>query len=207
MPWFLNPSVYHELPIYQNPEFYLFILKLLATALFAGAMWRRGARGRALLAGTWVFFFGVFLTVMLSMHSLVILGLRLFERPAGAPFVYDFHLYALLLVGAVFVSQGVRYLRAAARLAGRSGGRREALTASLAVLGLAAPMIPIQFFGLVLTFGGLVSVAAVLLAPRAAEVSRTDGRSHAAAHSASKQLRNKIVVTSPSPEAFRLPLV
>ena len=164
MPWFLNPLAYRGLPVYQNPEFYLFILKLLVTGLFARAMWRRGARGRRLLASTWVFFFGLFLTVMLSMHSLVILGLRLFERPAGAPFVYDFHLYALLLVGAVFISQGLRCLRSAARLsAADSEGRREALRASYIVLGLAAPLIPIQFFGLVLTAGSLVSVAAVLL--------------------------------------------
>ena len=167
MPWFLNPSAYHGLPLYQNPEFYIFILKLLATGLFAGAMWQRGARGRLLLASTWIFFYGLFLTVMLFMHSLVILGLRLFERPAGTPFVYDFHLYALLLVGAVFFSQGLRCLRAAARLSSDGGGRREALRATYVVLALAVPMIPIQFFGAVLTVGSLVSVAAVLLAPRA----------------------------------------
>jgi len=139
-------------------------------------MWRRGARGRRLLAGTWVFFYGLFLTTMLCMHSLVVLGLRLFERPAGAPFVYDFKLYTLLLVGAAFVSQGVRYLRAAPRLAGRDGGRREALRASLVVLGLAVPLIPLQFFGAVLTLGGLVSVAAVLLAPHAGAAALTRGR-------------------------------
>jgi len=176
MPWFLNPSAYRDLPIYQNPEFYLFVLKLLVTGLFAGAMWRRGARGRRLLAGTWVFFYGLFLTLMLSTHSLVILGLRLFERPAGSPFVYDFHLYALLLVGAVFISQGVRFLRAAPRLAGQTGGRREALRTSLVVLGLAAPMIPLQFFGAVLTAGSLVSVAAVLLVPHAAAAALPSGR-------------------------------
>lgn len=164
MPWFLNPSVYQNLPAHQNPELYLFVLKLLATALFAVTVWRRGARGRRLLAGTWVFFYGLFLTTMLCMHSLVILGLRLFERPADAPFVYDFKLYALLLVGAVFISQGVRYLRAAPRLAGQTGGRREALRTSLVVLGLAVPLIPLQFFGTVLTVGSLVSVGAVLLA-------------------------------------------
>jgi hypothetical protein len=183
MPWFLNPSVYHNLPAYQNPELYLFILKLVVTASFAGAMWRRGARGRRLLAGTWVFFYGLFLAVMLSAHSLVILGLRLFERPAGAPFAYDFHLYALLLVGAVFISQGVRFMRAAPRLCAQTGGgRREALRASLVVLGLAVPLIPLQFFGAVLTVGSLVSVAAVisLCAPaaegaRAAAYASADG--------------------------------
>ena len=172
MPWFLNPSVYHCLPLYQNPELYLFIVKLLVTAVFAVAMRRRGARGRTLAAGTWVFFYGLFLAVMLSTHSVVILGLRLFERPAGAPFVYDFKLYSLLLVGAVFVTQGVRYVRAAGRLAAAGGAaRREALRASYVVLALAAPMIPIQFFGTVLTVGGVVSIMALLLLTPARESS------------------------------------
>lgn len=185
MPWFLNPSAYRDLPVYQNPEFYLFLVKLLATALFAAAMWRRGVRGRRLVASAWVFFFGLFLTVMLSTHSLVILGLRLFERPAGAPFVYDFHLYALLLVGAVFIAQGLRCLRAAARLTDADGGgRREALRASCVVLCLAAPMIPIQFFGVVLSAASIVSAAAVLLLlPAGAEALNAGRRrAHAPAH-------------------------
>ena len=177
MPWFLNPSAYEGLPFHQNPEFYLFILKLLVTGLFAVTVWRRGVRGRRLLASTWVFFYGLFLTVMLSTHSLVILGLRLFERPAGAPFVYDFKLYSLLLVGAAFISQGLRYMRAAARLsAADGGGRREALRASYVVLGMAVPLIPVQFFGAVLTAGSLVSLAAVLFVLPAGAASLNIGR-------------------------------
>lgn len=181
MPWFLNPSVYHGLPVYQNPEFYLFIIKLLATAVFAVAMRRRGARGRRLLASTWVFFYGLFLAVMLSMHSVVILGLRLFERPAGDPFVYDFKLYSLLLVGAAFITQGVRYMRAAGRLAASDGAaKREALRASYVVLALAVPMIPIQFFGTVLTAGGVVSIMALILLAPAREPSYSLGRAEPA---------------------------
>lgn len=182
MPWFLNPSAYQGLPVYQNPELYLFIIKLLATAAFAVAMRRRGARGRRLVAGTWVFFYGLFLAVMLSAHSLVILGLRLFERPAGAPFVYDFKLYSLLLVGAAFITQGVRYVRAAGRLAAAADGaaRREALRASYVVLALAVPMIPIQFFGAVLTAGGVVSIMALTLLTTAREPSFSHGRAEPA---------------------------
>jgi len=101
---------------------------------------------------------------MLSAHSLVILGLRIFESPAGPGPVYDFRLYALLLVGAVFGSQGVRYVRASRMLAARAqGGRREALRATLVVLALAVPLIPLQFFGLVMTAGGLVTLCALAL--------------------------------------------
>jgi len=94
----------------------------------------------------------------------VILGLRLFERPPGVPFVYDFRLYSLLLLGAVLFVQGVRLLRAATAIAaGTPAARGEAVRTSLIVLGLAAGLIPIQFFGAVLTAGSLVTLAVALL--------------------------------------------
>ena len=170
MPWFLNPSAYDGMPLLRHPEFYLFLLKLLTTGVFAAAVWRRGMRGRRLALSVWVFFFGLFLAVMLSMHDLVILGLRIFERPAGQPFVYDFHLYSLLLLGVVLISQGLRLLRAAFPLAeGCPNARRDTIRATLIVLALAAALIPIQFFGFVLTAGSLVTLVAVrLLLPKGA---------------------------------------
>lgn len=164
MPWFLNPSAYDGMPLLRHPEFYLFLIKLLVTGIFGIAMWRRGVRGRRLAVGVWVFFFGLFLTVMLAMHDLVILGLRIFERPAGQPFVYDFHLYSLLLLGVVLIFQGWKILRASRPLAdGHPDARRETLRATFIVLGLAAALIPIQFFGFVLTAGSLVTIGAVVL--------------------------------------------
>ena len=41
MPWFLNPSVYQKLPVYQNPELYLFIAKVASAVIFAALLWRR----------------------------------------------------------------------------------------------------------------------------------------------------------------------
>jgi hypothetical protein len=162
----------------MNPELYLFLAKLVVTALFALMMRRRGVRGRTLAVSTWVFFFGLFLTVMLCAHSLVILGLRIFESPEGAGPVYDFRLYALLLVGVVFSSQGVRYVRAARLLAAREPeGRREALRATLVVLALAAPLIPLQFFGLLMTAGALLTLGALALLKPAESTFYSNGRS------------------------------
>ena len=180
MPWWLNPSVYQQLPAYQNPEVYYFLLKVLATGAFARMLWQRGLRGRWLFAGTWNFFFGLFLVFMLSMHSLVIAGLRVFDRPEGIPFTYDFYFFSLLLLGAVLIAQGVWCLRAATALpGGDSRAWSESVRASLIVLAIAVALIPIQFFGLVLTvfslvqLGGLGSVRrAMVKAPAALTNSR-----------------------------------
>ncbi|HEX2191254.1 MAG TPA: hypothetical protein VHG51_20255 [Longimicrobiaceae bacterium] len=169
MPWFLNPRVYELLPLHLNPELYYVVLKLLATGLFARGLVRQGVRGRALASATWSFFFGLFVAVMLSLHALVVLGLRVFERAPGAPFVYDFRLFSLLLLAGVLVPQGVRCLRAAPGLArGEGAAWRDALRATCVVAAVGLALVPLQFFGLVLTAMGAVSLALLLVARPAA---------------------------------------
>jgi hypothetical protein len=164
MPWYLNPRIYENLPVYQNPELYLFIFKLAATVFFALSLRKRGLRGRRLLANTYIFFYGVFLTVMLFMHNFVILGLRIFDRPASGNSPYDFHLYSLILLGTILFLQGLGCLRAALLLrAGDENGIRRARRASWKVLAVAVPLVPIQFFGIVLTIFSLLNLAAIKL--------------------------------------------
>jgi hypothetical protein len=163
MPWFLNPNIYHKLPIYQNPELYLFILKIAVTATFALFLWKQGIRRHQLLAVTYIFFYGVFLTVMLFMHNIVILGLRIFERTTGN-FSYDFHLYSLILLGSILFSQGVRLLHSAFRLKAQDkNGIYKAKHATWIVLAVTIPLIPIQFFGVVLTILSVVNLAVIKL--------------------------------------------
>ena len=164
MPWYLNPRIYENLPVYQNPELYLFIAKLVATAIFALWLRKRGVSGKRLVATTWIFFYGTFITVMLFMHNFVILGLRIFGRPAGTDFSYDFYLYSLILLGSVLFLQGVRSIQAALLIRVESEtGSREALRATWIVLAVAVPLIPIQFFGIVLTVLSLLNFAVVKL--------------------------------------------
>jgi hypothetical protein len=164
MPWFLHPAVYNKLPVYQNHELYLFVLKVLVTVVFAFLLRKRGARGGRLLAVTLIFFYGIFLSVMLFMHNMVILGLRIFERPAGSEFSYDFHLYSLILLGAVLLLQGIKSVRAALRLyGGDENGVGEARRAALLVLAVAIPLIPLQFFGIFLTVLSVLNLAAMSL--------------------------------------------
>ena len=164
MPWYLNPRIYENLPVYQNPELYLFIAKLVGTAIFALWLRKRGVSGKRLVATTWIFFYGTFITVMLFMHNFVILGLRVFGRSAGTDFAYDFHLYSLILLGSVLFLQGIRSIRAALLLRrGSETGSPEALQATWIVLAVAVPLIPIQFFGIVLTVMSLLNLAVIKL--------------------------------------------
>jgi hypothetical protein len=116
-------------------------------------MRKQGASVRRMSAIAYVFFYGVFLTVMLFMHNFVILGLRIFEPSAKGYSTYDFYLYSLILLGAVLFLQGVCSLRAAFLLKNGDdeSGVRVAQRASWTVLAIAVPLIPIQFFGIVLT--------------------------------------------------------
>ena len=164
MPWFLNPNIYQKLPVYQNPELYLFILKLAATAVFAALLWKSGANLKRVIGATYLFFYGTFITVMLLMHNAVILGLCVFERPDAAGAAYDFHLYSLVFLGSFLIFQGVRALRAAVMLKnGDENGAREARRATYFVLAVAVPLIPIQFFGIVLTVFSLLNLGAIKL--------------------------------------------
>ncbi|HEX8390726.1 MAG TPA: hypothetical protein VF665_00095 [Longimicrobium sp.] len=185
MPWFLDPNVYSKLPFYMNTETWLAALKLLAAFLFARALWRRGVRGARLAGSVWVFLFGIFLTVMLSMHALVIVLLRVLNRPAGSAVFYDFRLYSLVLMAVVLVAQGIRLVRAAPRLAdGVHGAAREAVRATATVIVVAAPLIPLQFFGVLLTAGSLLTLAAVAAAARTPSRSRAPAASRPVASAA-----------------------
>ena len=172
MPWFLNPRVYEQLPVWQNPELYWFLLKVAATAAFGRLLWRRGARGWALAGATWTFFVGLFVSVMLGLHAVSILGMRLLDRAPGTAFQYDFRLFSLLLLAGVLVPQGAACARAAAGLAVRDAWAwRRVRGAVLRLLAVAVPLIPLQFFGILLTAMGLVTLGALAATrPRKAAV-------------------------------------
>lgn len=98
------------------------------------------------------------------MHNFVILGLRVFGRPADTDLAYDFHLYSLILLGSVLFLQGIRSIRAAFLVRAKSKtGSREALRATCIVLAVAVPLIPIQFFGIILTVLSFLNLAVIKL--------------------------------------------
>jgi hypothetical protein len=61
-------------------------------------------------------------------------------------FSYDFHLYSLILLGAILFLQGIRLIRSALLLYAKDeNGIGEALRATWIVLAVAVPLIPLQF--------------------------------------------------------------
>jgi hypothetical protein len=131
---------------------------VVGTALFF--LWHRSvhARGRQLVAATWLGFFGLLLVISMFAHSIEVLA-HVFRRDValtGDPRAYDFRTYSLLLLGGVLIVIGAGVLRAAADVGrGRTGGRAHATRRTVAALAVVLPLIPIQAF-----FGILVSALA-----------------------------------------------
>lgn len=168
-------------------DYYALAAKLAIIIFFVARAWRAGARGALLLAASWVFLVGTFVAVMLSFHNAEIVYRALTNqgsyRSPGSGFTYDFRFYSLVLFGCVMISQGVPMMRAArdlSRGSGEAAGRL--LRPTLVVLALSAPLIPIQFFGAVLTACAALNLPALLLARRALrKAARVDERAAPAA--------------------------
>ena len=129
------------------------------------AVWQlrtRGARGGRLFAASWMAFFGIALIVMMGAHSLdiVVHGLARGTRITGEPWRYDFHMYALHLLGGVLIWQGGNALRVTPALAAGSAERGVALRPVVITLFVVAPLIPVQpFFGTILTTLSAITAA------------------------------------------------
>jgi hypothetical protein len=144
------------------PHVDLIVLVLLAAGLLASVIvpWRRGVRGRRLLATAMAAFYGHTLVTMLAFHCIDILyGLaNRLQSMTGAPFRWDWRTYSLLLFGTLLVRLGADCLTAAAGIArGEPAARARFLRRAALVLGLVLPIVPIHAF-----FGYLISGATAL---------------------------------------------
>ena len=150
-------------------DYYALAAKLAIIGFFVVRAWREGVRGALLVAGSWAYLVGTFVTVMLSFHTAEIVYRALTDQGSyhnpGAGFTYDFRFYSLVLFGCVMISQGVPMMRAARDLSrGAGGAAGRLLRPTLVVLALSAPLIPLQFFGSVLTACALLNLLALLVA-------------------------------------------
>jgi len=139
----------------------LVVLLVIITLTITSAilLWRRGIRGRSLFAAAWLSFYGLVLTGAMLAHSAEVVT-RAVARAASSDFesIYDFRLYSLLLLAALLIWAGVQCLRAAPGLSrGSAEARRSAVRASVVVLAIVAPLIPIQA-----VFGTLLTVLSIL---------------------------------------------
>lgn len=135
---------------------------ITGTSTSAVLLWRESIRGRSLFAAVWLSFYGLVLTAMMLAHSAEILYRAVVAPAAGSnpASTYNFRLYSLLLLGALLIWAGVECLRAAGSLSrGSVEARRTAIRASMVVLAIVAPLIPIQrVFGILLTVLSILSL-------------------------------------------------
>ena len=137
----------------------------LATILWVRWLWRRGVRGRDLLASGWLGFLGLVLIVTLLAHNVDIASRLIVSRGHDGPaFGYNFRFYSLQLLGVVLIGCGVQLVRAAAGLGlGNPAARGSAMRTLALVLLVVVPLIPIQaFFAIPLSVLGAVALLLVL---------------------------------------------
>jgi hypothetical protein len=80
----------------------------------------------------------------------------------GETFVYDFRFYALVLLGVLQVAGGMGCLTSVGRLMRRdAAGRKRVLLATLALLALNVPLMPIQGFAVGFAVLALLNLAAL----------------------------------------------
>jgi hypothetical protein len=145
----------------------LVLLVVFAGTIASAVLLRRqGIRGRGLLAAVWLSFYGLMLTAMMLAHSAEVVYRTVAARAAvtSSASIYNFRVYSLLLLGALLIWAGVVSLRAAPGLGrGSVEARRAALRASVAVLALVAPLIPIQkLFGILLSVLSMFSLLVLM---------------------------------------------
>ena len=143
------------------------VLGFLLLSLFGSLVyqWRRGLRGGRLAVVTFAMFYGLSVISALTMHCLDLLygwSRHLTSFGTGKPFAWDWHLYSLLLFGALLIWLGAQCLRRALRMGhGDAAARSEFLRLVAVMLGIVLPVIPIQpLFGMV---GSGLSVIALLV--------------------------------------------
>ena len=138
----------------------------IATLAFAIVLWRRGVRGRYLVAAVWIAFYGCALVVMMSAHNIeIVYNTVTHQRSfAGTPFVYDWRVYSLLLFGVLLTVLGARVLHMVSQVRRDHVPRRRPMLRAIGwVLALVVPTIPIQAtFGYLLSALSLITGAVVL---------------------------------------------
>lgn len=148
------------------------VLILLGVPSVVLALRRRGARGRRLVAASASALLGYVLLVMMTAHNVdVVHGVAVRGvRFDGTPFRYDFHAYALLLLGAVLTWPCVLAARLAGPLGrGEAGARGAALRVVAAVLAVCLPLIPVHAcFGVLISAVAAACGGAVAIATRPA---------------------------------------
>lgn len=127
----------------QRELFYLYAV-LLAACIFGRAAARRGAPPALAAVGAVNLFCSLIILGLSLAHLTAVIGTRLLGR---VPFVYDFRLYSLVLLGVLLTASAALCVTAARGVAhGDRSAFRRAMRSTLFLLALNLPLMPIQGF-------------------------------------------------------------
>jgi hypothetical protein len=131
--------------------FVIMIGMIVGSIGFAAAARRRRVPGALVAAAAIDLYCGVVIASLGTMHVLAVVGRALAGNGSGpgGTFVYDFRFYSLLLFGVTLIAPALAALTAVRRLTrGDAAGGRVAGSASLVLLVLNIPLVPIQAFAM-----------------------------------------------------------
>jgi hypothetical protein len=156
--------------------FVLMIGMIIGSIGFAVAMRRRGVPGALVAAAAIVLYCGVVVASLGTMHLLAVVGRALAGRGSGpgGTFVYDFRFYSLLLFGVTLITPAMAALTAVRRITrADAAGGRVAVSASLVLLALNIPLVPIQAFAMAPSVFALANLVALWSARKHFQVPAT----------------------------------
>lgn len=152
--------------IFLEPEF-VFLLAIIAATIGFAVLARRRRIPLALVAVAAIdLFCGAVIVPLGTAHLVAVVGRALAGKGSGpgGTFVYNFRFYSLMLVGVMLVAAGAACLTSVRRLMrGDAAGHRLALWATVALLALNVPLMPIQGFAVGFSAFALVNLAALWL--------------------------------------------
>jgi hypothetical protein len=144
--------------------FVLMIVMMVASIGFAAVTRRRRVPGALVAAAAVDLYCGVVIASLGTMHLLAVVGRALAGKGSGpgGTFVYDFRFYSLLLFGVTLITLALAALTAVRRLThGDAAGGRVAVAASLVLVALNIPLVPIQAFALAPSVFALANLVAL----------------------------------------------
>ncbi len=157
-----------------GPDGLFLLAVLVATAGFAVWVRRSGASGTFAAAGTLDFLYGLLVALLSAVHIVVVTNVRVRAALASSAgdFSYDFRFYSLMLLGAVLLVPALVCVRAAPAITrGDPDAMRRALRATLLLLAVNLPLVPVQpGFAVPFTMGAALNAGTLFWLGRRAGV-------------------------------------
>lgn len=153
--------------IITNPIIVVMMAALIVTFTFSYYARHKGSSMPLAIASGVNFFCGLVVSFLISIHTSVILVFA-FAGKSGETgedaFTYNFRFYSLMLLGGMVLTLGLFCLRSARQISrGNISGWNRALRASIILILVCAPLIPLQFFAAIFAGSAILNVIGLIL--------------------------------------------